>query len=100
MALRIRAVHLLPAQGKYRRCGVDHTKEPVVYPDDRFTTEELKVLLHDPHLEAEIIADPDEEPDPAMPEPELEPVAEAEQEPAPPEPRKRAPGKRARHGKR
>lgn len=34
----------------FRRCGIAHTKEPVEYPDDRFSEEGLEILKAEPML--------------------------------------------------
>ena len=36
--------------GPFRRCGITHTKEPVTYPDDQFSEDELKTLEAEPML--------------------------------------------------
>lgn len=37
----------------FRRCGIAHSKEPVDYPDDKFSAAELKTLKADPVLAVE-----------------------------------------------
>jgi len=65
----------------FRRCGMPHPKEPVDYPDDRFTLEELKILGKEAMLIVEIIPDePELPPEPAEIE-EKEVEAESESEP-------------------
>ena len=39
----------------FRRCGVAHPKGPTEYPDDRFSTKELKILDDEPMLFVEVI---------------------------------------------
>ena len=52
----------------FRRCGIAHSEKPVVYPDDRFSAEELEMLEAEPMLIVERIpeeakeSDPDEAP--------------------------------------
>lgn len=41
----------------FRRCGMAHPKQPVDYPDDRFSAEELKVLKAERMLNVEIVDD-------------------------------------------
>lgn len=41
----------------FRRCGMEHPKGPVDYPNDKFTKEQLKALKGDPMFKVEIIAD-------------------------------------------
>ena len=47
----------------FRRCGMPHPKEPVDYPDDRFSKEELKILKDETMLSVELIPD-EPEPEP------------------------------------
>ncbi len=37
----------------FRRCGVAHPKEPVEYPDDKFSEKEIAVLEAEPMLHVE-----------------------------------------------
>jgi hypothetical protein len=54
----------------FRRCGVSHSKSPVIHPDGRFTEKELKRLINEPKLSVTII--PDDAPAPsAKPEEEV-----------------------------
>lgn len=39
----------------FRRCGEAHSKDPVTWPDDRFTKDELERLLAEPRLAVEIV---------------------------------------------
>ena len=39
----------------FRRCGVAHSREPVEYPNDRFTAGELKRLKAEPMLLVEVL---------------------------------------------
>ena len=43
----------------FRRCGIAHSEKPVVYPDDRFSAEELEMLEAEPMLIVERIAGED-----------------------------------------
>lgn len=47
----------------FRRCGIAHSKAPVVYPDDRFTDEELRILQGEPMLKVRILeeVEPDDD---------------------------------------
>jgi len=44
-------------RARFRRCGIAHPAEPVEYPDDRFTEEDLKSLKADPMLVVEVTTD-------------------------------------------
>ena len=47
----------------FRRCGIDHPKEPTQYPDGAFTEAELKALAADPMLTVKVTeAEPEPEP--------------------------------------
>jgi len=65
------------------RCGVHHGPEPVDYPDDRFTAEELRRLKAEPFLVVEEI--PEERPAEPAPAAVLRspPQASAEEEEKP-----------------
>jgi len=39
----------------FRRCGIAHGKEPVEYPDDRFSPAQLKQLRAEPMLVVEVL---------------------------------------------
>lgn len=43
----------------FRRCGIAHSEKPAVYPDDRFSAEELEMLEAEPMLIVERIAGED-----------------------------------------
>lgn len=45
-------------EGVFFRCGIGHTKNPVEYPDARFTAEQLAVLNAEPMLIVEKIKAP------------------------------------------
>lgn len=45
----------------FRRCGVEHSKAPTDWPDDRFSFDELERLRHEPMLAVTYI---EETPDP------------------------------------
>ena len=38
------AIKIVSKRNGFRRCGVEHLDKPVIYPDDRFTEEELELL--------------------------------------------------------
>lgn len=40
----------------FRRCGIAHSREPKIYPDDRFSKEELKILQAEPMLKVEKVS--------------------------------------------
>ncbi len=44
------AIKIVSKRNGFRRCGVEHLDKPVIYPDDRFTEEELEVLKAEPML--------------------------------------------------
>ena len=48
----------------FRRCGIAHSEKPVVYPDDRFSAEELEMLEAEPMLIVERIPEGAKESDP------------------------------------
>lgn len=39
----------------FRRCGMAHSVEPVEYPDDTFTADELEQLLDEPMLSVSVL---------------------------------------------
>jgi len=39
----------------FRRCGIAHTTEPKVYPDDQFTDEQLQTLFDEPLLDVKVV---------------------------------------------
>ena len=48
----------------FRRCGIAHSEKPTIYPDDRFSAEELKILEAEPMLIVERIPEEAKESDP------------------------------------
>jgi len=50
-------IRIRSKQDGFRRCGVAHSREPVEYPDDRFSKAELKSLKSEPMLVVEEIED-------------------------------------------
>ena len=62
----------------FRRCGMPHPKEPVDYPDDRFSEEELAILKAEPMLVVELGESPAERviPDEVEPDPEVKSAPE------------------------
>lgn len=42
----------------FRRCGIAHSVEPVEYPDERFTADELEQLLDEPVLSVSVLPNP------------------------------------------
>jgi len=62
----------------FRRCGMPHPKQPVDYPDDRFTLKELKILGAESMLIVEVILDEVEPESKPGPEVETEPESEIE----------------------
>ena len=47
--IRIRA-----KRHNFRRCGIAHPKDPMTYPDDRFSAKELKILKAETMLIVEV----------------------------------------------
>ena len=43
-------IEIISKKDGFRRCGVAHSVEPAVHPDDRFTPKELKRLQEEPML--------------------------------------------------
>lgn len=43
-------IEIISKRDGFRRCGIPHSIAPVVYPDDRWTPEELKRLKEEPML--------------------------------------------------
>lgn len=79
MAIRIRS-----KRNGFRRCGVAHSAEPIDWPDNSWTDEQIKALEAEPMLTVERIPDAppeDEKPvhteekSPADPPPQEEPSA-------------------------
>lgn len=50
-------IRITSKRHNFRRCGMPHPRQPVDYPDDRFSDEELKILQAEPRLTVEIIDD-------------------------------------------
>ena len=46
-------IRITSKRNGFRRCGMPHYREPVMYPDDRFTKEELEILKGEPMLTIE-----------------------------------------------
>ena len=40
----------------FRRCGMPHPDTWVVYPDDKFTKEDLAILKKEPMLQVEVVS--------------------------------------------
>jgi len=59
-------IRITSKQHNFRRCGVAHPKGTTEYPDDRFSSAELKVFQAEPKLTVEIV----EEKSPAAGAPE------------------------------
>jgi hypothetical protein len=51
-------VRITSKRDGFRRCGIEHPAQPAVYPDGRFTDEELARLKAEPMLIVEVIAEP------------------------------------------
>ena len=48
-------IRIASKQAGFRRCGMPHPKEPVDYPDDKFSKDELKILKAEPMLIVDIL---------------------------------------------
>jgi hypothetical protein len=57
-------IRIRSKQHLFRRCGIAHPKDPVEYPDDRFTKKELAVLKAEPMLVVQDLLDEEQEPPP------------------------------------
>jgi len=53
-------IKIISKRDGFRRCGIPHSSSPTVYPDDRFTKEELVRLKDEPML---IVVDVEDKPD-------------------------------------
>lgn len=51
------AIKIISKRAGFRRCGIEHPDTPVIYPNDRFTPEQLKQLKAEPMLIVEEIPD-------------------------------------------
>lgn len=51
-------VRITSKKDGFRRCGIEHPAQTAVYPDDRFTDEELARFKAEPMLIVEVIAEP------------------------------------------
>ncbi len=63
-------IEIISKKDGFRRCGVAHSIEPTTYPDDRFSSEELKRLQEEPML---IVREVGESSDEGKPEFEITP---------------------------
>jgi len=43
-------IRIVSTREGFRRCGIPHSVKPTIYPDGRFTDEELKILMEEPRL--------------------------------------------------
>lgn len=57
-------VRITSKQEGFRRCGVAHSSKPVVWPDDKFSSMQLKQLQTEPMLIVDIVSDAVSEPAP------------------------------------
>jgi hypothetical protein len=62
-------IRIISQREGFRRCGVAHTVEPVEYPDDRWSAEELRRLQDEPMLTVEVISPPPPPAPPPLPPP-------------------------------
>ncbi len=44
------AIQIISKKNGFRRCGIAHSTKAVIYPDDRFTADELEILNDEPML--------------------------------------------------
>ena len=54
-------IRIRSKQDGFRRCGMPHPTEPVEYPDDKFSKEELEILKAEPMLVVEEVKAPKKE---------------------------------------
>ena len=54
------AIRIISKKDGFRRCGMAHSADPQVYPDDKFTDKELEILKAEPMLTVESVRDEDE----------------------------------------
>jgi len=59
-------IRIKSKKAKFRRCGVAHPADWVVYPDDKFTKEQLAILKAEPKLQVEVVEKKDDDPLAAM----------------------------------
>jgi hypothetical protein len=52
-------IEIRSKQHNFRRCGISHPKEAVVYPDGQFSKQDLAILKAEPMLVVKEIAAPD-----------------------------------------
>jgi len=50
-------IRITSKRHNFRRCGMAHPKQPVDYPDDRFSEEELSILQAERMLTVEVVDD-------------------------------------------
>lgn len=50
-------IRIASKRHNFRRCGMAHPKQPMDYPDDRFSDEELHILQVERMLTVEVIDD-------------------------------------------
>jgi hypothetical protein len=50
-------IRIRSKRDKFRRAGVEHPAEPVDYPDDHFTTEQMAAIEAEPMLVVERVPD-------------------------------------------
>lgn len=48
-------IKITSKRNNFRRCGVEHPKEPKTYPDGAFTPAEIAIMQADPMLAVEIV---------------------------------------------
>ncbi|WP_034629488.1 HI1506-related protein [Desulfotruncus alcoholivorax] len=48
-------IKIISLKDRFRRCGVEHPSKPVVYPDNKFTKEQLEKLKAEPMLVVEVV---------------------------------------------
>ena len=51
-------IRIIARNDGFRRCGVAHSVNPTDWPDERFSADELDILLNEPMLMVEAVADP------------------------------------------
>ena len=54
-------IRIVSKRNGFRRCGISHPDKSVIYPDNKFTKDELKRLQAEPMLIVDIVKKGEEE---------------------------------------
>ncbi|MBE3574546.1 MAG: hypothetical protein IMW99_03690 [Firmicutes bacterium] len=52
-------IRIVSKRDGFRRCGIEHPSRPVLYPNDRFSPEELARLKSEPMLVVDEVDEPE-----------------------------------------